>query len=503
MSQIITFYSYKGGVGRSMALANVATLLSKWGKRVLMIDWDLEAPGLENFFLKDGLNDVDWSKQKGVLEWLVAKQNKEQANWKDWVVPFRTRISVTDLHLLVSGKSNGDYAEKLRDFNVTKFYEEHNGGHIIESFREELLAEYDYVLIDSRTGVTDFGGICTIQLPDILVMLFTPTEQALLGTEKIARRILDSHKKLPFDRFRLLICPVPSRFDSNTEFQESRNWLKRISEKLESLYEEWLPVGIKLDEFLSIIKIPYISYFSFGEKLPVIEQGVSDPAGLGYAYENLAMLVANRLEDADLFFNQREKYLQEVSGQESQTTTQKSSVSDEMRRVRIYVSYAQKDQTLYDDLVLRIKATTHASNLAFLSIKSVPLGFDKKEYIKSHIVKSDVVLLLVTANYLQRYSDSLRGNMARTFPELTVEAQAIEDTKNDIVIPIYLSSFQGFQLPEFVSNRQGITVTPPSNSQTIPEAVLEHILPIIESKIQEKAAMDLVVQPNPGLTLLS
>ena len=54
MSQIITFYSYKGGVGRSMALANVATLLSKWGKRVLMIDWDLEAPGLENFFLQEG-----------------------------------------------------------------------------------------------------------------------------------------------------------------------------------------------------------------------------------------------------------------------------------------------------------------------------------------------------------------------------------------------------------------------------------------------------------------
>ena len=66
MSQIITFYSYKGGVGRSMALANVATLLSKWGKKVLMIDWDLEAPGLENFF-KEYLKGTDWKQQKGVL----------------------------------------------------------------------------------------------------------------------------------------------------------------------------------------------------------------------------------------------------------------------------------------------------------------------------------------------------------------------------------------------------------------------------------------------------
>src|SRR5512134_20337 len=48
---VYTFYSYKGGVGRSMALANVAALLAKWGRRVLVVDWDLEAPGLERYFL--------------------------------------------------------------------------------------------------------------------------------------------------------------------------------------------------------------------------------------------------------------------------------------------------------------------------------------------------------------------------------------------------------------------------------------------------------------------
>src|SRR5947209_8513582 len=53
MGQVITFYSYKGGTGRSMALANVACLLAQQehkGKGVLMIDWDLEAPGLHHFF---------------------------------------------------------------------------------------------------------------------------------------------------------------------------------------------------------------------------------------------------------------------------------------------------------------------------------------------------------------------------------------------------------------------------------------------------------------------
>jgi cellulose biosynthesis protein BcsQ len=47
---IITFYSYKGGTGRTMALANVAWLLASNGHRVLAIDWDLESPGLHRYF---------------------------------------------------------------------------------------------------------------------------------------------------------------------------------------------------------------------------------------------------------------------------------------------------------------------------------------------------------------------------------------------------------------------------------------------------------------------
>lgn len=49
--KIITFYSYKGGTGRSMALANMAWILASNGKRVLVVDWDLEAPGYIDFFI--------------------------------------------------------------------------------------------------------------------------------------------------------------------------------------------------------------------------------------------------------------------------------------------------------------------------------------------------------------------------------------------------------------------------------------------------------------------
>lgn len=307
MSQIITFYSYKGGVGRSLALVNVATLLSKWGKKVLMIDWDLEAPGLENFF-EPYIKDVDWSKQKGILDFLWAKQKKQSAPWQDWVVPITTKVSTTPLHLLVSGKSNGEYSDQLRAFNVSQFYKNHDGAHVIEDFRKALLDTYDYVLIDSRTGVTDFGGICTIQMPDILVMLLTATEQGLNGTARIAEKAQNAHAALPFDREKLLIMPVPARIDQS-EYTLTQEWLNKIATRLKPFYEDWIPANIDINEFMRLIKIPYIPYFSYGEKLPVIEQGVSDPAGLGYAYENLGMLLAREVETVDEFILNRELYL--------------------------------------------------------------------------------------------------------------------------------------------------------------------------------------------------
>ena len=51
--KIITFYSHKGGTGRKMALANIGVLLSRGGNKTLLIDWDLEAPGLHRYFHKN------------------------------------------------------------------------------------------------------------------------------------------------------------------------------------------------------------------------------------------------------------------------------------------------------------------------------------------------------------------------------------------------------------------------------------------------------------------
>ena len=73
-----TFYSFKGGVGRTMAVANVANLLAANGSRVLVVDFDLEAPGLSSYepFLgsvsERGIVDLDSERRAAMVSNLLV-----------------------------------------------------------------------------------------------------------------------------------------------------------------------------------------------------------------------------------------------------------------------------------------------------------------------------------------------------------------------------------------------------------------------------------------------
>ncbi len=328
MSQIITFYSYKGGVGRTMALANVSVLLAKWGHKILVVDWDLEAPGLEHFY-KDYIDTKITETLPGVIDFL---QLNEIINWQDAIIEVKIQES-QPIHLISSGRRDESYFNKIREFNVVDFYKQ-DGGDVIENLRDEWLANYDYILIDSRTGITEIGGICTIQLPDTVVMLFTATNQGFDGVLDIIKRAAIAQQKLQYDRQKLVFLPIPSKFDNISEFKLSQDWLVKFANDLEPTYNDWLPTTIDRKDFLELTKIPYKSYFSFGEKLPVIEQGVNDPAGLGYAYENLAVLIANNLSNVDLLVENRELYISKVDKHYTKDIEKKKNGNDTGRKLK-------------------------------------------------------------------------------------------------------------------------------------------------------------------------
>ena len=141
-----------------------------------MLDFDLEAPGLENFFSQ--ILDVETvARQPGLVD--LFKLASEKSNvitfWKDYLIPIRLPRIKGKFHLLTAGSRSKDYFKNVRDLDFVEFYSTKNGGSLIEDLRNQFKDNYDFILIDSRTGLTEIGGICTVQLPDFIVLLFTAT----------------------------------------------------------------------------------------------------------------------------------------------------------------------------------------------------------------------------------------------------------------------------------------------------------------------------------------
>ena len=180
---ISTFYSFKGGVGRTMALVNAAVELAQRGRKVLAVDFDLEAPGLDTFDIlgaaQDRLGIVDF-----VREYVVTGQAPEFQR-------FVSQSSALDNLWVMPSGNQRQYAASLGGINWQDLYERRDGYLLFEDLKEQWrdFLQPDYVLIDSRTGYTDTCGICTRQLPDAVTLLFFPNEQNLRGLAEVVRDI--------------------------------------------------------------------------------------------------------------------------------------------------------------------------------------------------------------------------------------------------------------------------------------------------------------------------
>lgn len=192
----ITFYSYKGGVGRTLAAANFAVYLAKLGMKTVIIDFDLEAPGIDAKFplLKVPEN------QKGILDYILYYQQTN--NDPGDVAPLALQVPVdpsnnnVPLWLIPGGQYlSEEYYKKLSqlDWNLI-FSEKRDGVAFFQQFMVRLEKELqpNFVIIDSRTGITEIAGLCTQQLADEVVMLSSMSRESIKVTKHIKRLIEQS-----------------------------------------------------------------------------------------------------------------------------------------------------------------------------------------------------------------------------------------------------------------------------------------------------------------------
>jgi cellulose biosynthesis protein BcsQ len=322
--EVVTFYSYKGGTGRTMSMVNLACLLAdriEFGERILLVDWDLEAPGLHRYFhdrlrpafTRDnaGSTDSDATNHPGLIDLFAclreagdstalkrkrkpdvrAKALLDAVNLDDYILS----THLPNLDMIKAGRLDAGYGARVNSFPWEAFHKEYPLA--FRELAERLKGRYRYVFIDSRTGQTDTAGICTTLMPEKLVLVFTPNRQSLYGIETVLKDAV-AYRRRDQDSRPLVAYPLPSRVEVAQDDLRAKWRFGDSSRGLEG-YEPFLAQAMKaayglshchLKRFFDEVQIKHSPVYAFGEEIAVLNektQRVEDDYSLTRAYQNL------------------------------------------------------------------------------------------------------------------------------------------------------------------------------------------------------------------------
>lgn len=239
----VLFYSFKGGVGRTQTMYNIAKYLSKeQDKKILLVDFDLYAPGLSY------ISDFKRNGNKYYLLDFLVKTFEGDTNLKLYfekieknlyLLPAFNMKNIKIYHNLLSEFSKYLYslkkaAEKRKE-NISTVADD-----VFEYIIEMIKIQYDsfdYIFFDARTGITEVSDILFSNFLDIKVFVSSFNEQNIKGTNDIlkllAEQIGNKHSILrilspkPKDKSRADFKDIKARanLDYDSNLKKKFNWL--------------------------------------------------------------------------------------------------------------------------------------------------------------------------------------------------------------------------------------------------------------------------------------
>ena len=351
----VTFYSFKGGVGRTLALANIGLELARKGRQVLLIDFDLESPGIDTFEIFRPRES-----HPGVVEYVSSFMSTKTApDVKDYIYE---ALGVGQkggrLWVMPAGKGDEEYSQKLSRISWQRLYDELDGFLMFEDVKAQWKKyfEPDYVLIDSRTGHTDIEGICTRQLPDAVVILFFPNEQNLAGLKTTVSSIRSEdelRKEIPI-KLHYVMSNVP---DLDDEEEILSGLQRRFREELR--YEELTSVIHRYDS-LCLLK----------QSLFVLERPNSR-----LSKEYLELL--NRITDENI--QDREAVIRSLTGRRYYRMRTGLAGKDQQKYIDEILKYHSHDGEVLYVLAMDLKRRGRLEDSKMLLGRSIELGHRSAE----------------------------------------------------------------------------------------------------------------------------
>ena len=222
---IVSFYSFKGGVGRTTTLGAVARLMAKEGRKVVVVDLDLEAPGAGRFF--------DVNPDRGVLDLLVEHLATETLDRADLDRHSQSiQFGNGEVVVFPVGQLGWSYIEKLGRLDFAPQLGLGAASPVESALREILRAirerhSPDYILLDARAGLHDIGGL-TLHALSHLDVLVGRKGPATLDGFRLAldalsrRRRREDHRVLLVQTF----VPLPTTGEESRAVQD--DWCAKL-----------------------------------------------------------------------------------------------------------------------------------------------------------------------------------------------------------------------------------------------------------------------------------
>jgi MinD-like ATPase involved in chromosome partitioning or flagellar assembly/Tfp pilus assembly protein PilF len=307
----ITFYSYKGGVGRSLALSNIAKRLSEFGKRVCIIDFDLEAPGLHLKF-----NDAFVEKvQKGIVDYIYEFTNfgkiADDINKFVTHINFNKQGNNSNILLIGAGDTfSREYWQKLSSINWNDLFYKKNsvGVDFFYNLKMQIQSQLnpDFLLIDSRTGITEISGITMSIFADEVVLLAANNEENLQGIAQVLKTLIIPENSIDNNppKINFVLCRIPffeSQKDKPKETFAKINALKFLNKRLKNDPQ----INYQLEKVLVIHSDPELELqekLKIGHRQDSFTDSSIVPIGLDY------LEIFEEITKNDISEQEREKF---------------------------------------------------------------------------------------------------------------------------------------------------------------------------------------------------